>query len=60
MQPAIDDEYVVSAAAAVDLELSRERAIAVTAHLRRIAVIASPLFDVTLDFEDEMAPVWRP
>lgn len=60
MQPAIDEGYVVSAAAAVDLELSHERTIAVTENLQRIAVIASPLFDVVLDLEDEIAPVWRP
>jgi hypothetical protein len=60
VQPAIDEEYVMRAAAAVDLELSPSRAIAVTEHLQRIAVVASPLFDVVLDYEDEMAPVWQP
>jgi hypothetical protein len=60
MQPAIDEAYVLGAAAAVDLSLSPARAIVLAETLQRIAVVASPLFDVVLDFEDEIAPVWRP
>ena len=60
MQPAIDEAYVRTAAAALELELDAERTRAVTENLQRIAVIASALFEAALAPEDEQAPVWRP
>jgi hypothetical protein len=60
MQEAFDEDYVRTAAAALDLALSPERVQAVADNLQRMAVIASPLLEVVLEPEDESAPVWRP
>ena len=60
MQPAFDEDYVRSVAAAQGLALSPERVRAVAENLQRMAVMAGPLLEVVLDPADESAPVWRP
>ncbi len=57
----IDEEYVILASRAVQLNVPRERLSAVTTQLQRIEEVAQALEGAELDpFTDEMAPVWRP
>ncbi len=57
---AIDERYVAAAALALDLALPAGHLGAVTENLRRIAIVATPVLDVPLGAEEEIAPVWRP
>lgn len=58
--PVFDEAYVRSAAAAAGLDLPADRVGSVIEHLQRIAAIAAPALEPTLEPTEEIAPVWRP
>jgi len=57
----MDEEYVLSVARLLKLNLSKEQVRGVTAQLQSIEQAAQAQEAVALDpCTDEMAPVWRP
>lgn len=55
-----DEQYLKSAARALELEIAPEHLRGVMANLQRMAEIAAPALRVEPDADVEPAPVWRP
>jgi hypothetical protein len=55
-----DEQYLKSAAQALELEIAPQYLEGVLGNLQRMAEIAAPALRIELDADEELAPVWRP
>lgn len=55
-----DEQYLKSAARALELEIAPEHLPGVMANLQRMTQIAAPALGIEPDVDVEPAPVWRP